>query len=137
MRREVQPSAQAGRPSRWKVLLGVLVMNAVVIAWVVAIKSGVDWLLLVYRFLVLAVGAAFVFPVCADTVSQARSNRRRLAGREASKISLGKRLLIYVLTFSPALFGLVLLGEFVRSWFMLTVIGEISMLLFLLLIGPR
>ncbi len=46
-------------------------------------------------------------------------------------------MLIYVLALSPALFSLALLGDFVRSWFVPTVIGGNPMLLFLLLIGPH
>ncbi len=52
-----------------------------------AIDSGATWLELVFRCVVFVVAAALVLPVCADAISQMRSNHRDFAGGGASSVS--------------------------------------------------
>ncbi len=128
--------AQGDRSLRWMAILGVLALNAIGIAFAVAIDSGATWLELVFRCVVFVVAAALVLPVCADAISQMRSNYCEFAGGGTASVSLRNRLLVHALTLLPALLALALLCDLVRSWFMPAVIGDNPMLLFLLLVGP-
>ncbi len=135
-------STEGNRPAhddqslQLRIILGVLAMNVIAIASVIAINSGAAWLDLTYRAVTFIIGALFVWPVCVEAVSQMRSDHRDFVGRSSFLASLWRRLLIYTLTLLPPFFSLVLLCDFVRSWFMPALIGGNPVLLFLLLLGP-